>query len=132
MSDSDYSEITPLLLHQEARETRARDDKSPRVPGRTWLGPDGLLARATALLLMSVVGFGAFFCFDNPGALQDEVKIRGVIKPSRSFTLLGECLSAKIIIKERFGLLEKVLEATLLSLCTVKLQLQQSFNYQLS
>jgi len=74
MSDSDYSEITPLLLHQEARETRARDDKSPRVPGRTWLGPDGLLARATALLLMSVVGFGAFFCFDNPGALQDELK----------------------------------------------------------
>ena len=110
MSDSDYSEITPLLLHQEARETRARDDKSPRVPGRTWLGPDGLLARATALLLMSVVGFGAFFCFDNPGALQDEVKIRAVIEPSRSFTVPGECLSAIIIINEWFGSLKRPLK----------------------
>ena len=118
MSDSDYSEITPLLLHQEARETRARDDKSPRVPGRTWLGPDGLLARATALLLMSVVGFGAFFCFDNPGALQDEVKIRAVIEPSRSFTVPGEGLSEKIIFNERFGSLERSLK---LSVDTLKL-----------
>ena len=105
MSDSDYSEITPLLLHQEARETRGRDDKSPRVAGRTWLGPDGLLARATALLLMSVVGFGAFFCFDNPGALQDEVKIRAVIEPSRSFTVPLGGLSAKLINKSMSGLI---------------------------
>jgi len=27
-----------------------------------------------ALVLMSLVGFGAFFCFDNPGALQTEIK----------------------------------------------------------
>jgi len=30
--------------------------------------------RVTALILMSLVGFGAFFCFDNPGALQTEIK----------------------------------------------------------
>ena len=130
MSDSDYSEITPLLLHQEARETRARDDKSPRVAGRTWLGPDGLLARATALLLMSVVGFGAFFCFDNPGALQDEVKIRAVIEPSRSFTVPLGGLSAKLINKSMSGLVssKKSLKPPP-SLGTVKLQLQQSFYY---
>ena len=125
MSDSDYSEITPLLLHQEARETRGRDDKSPRVAGRTWLGPDGLLARATALLLMSVVGFGAFFCFDNPGALQDEVKIRAVIEPSRSFTVPLEGLSAKFINKSMSGLVSSIKSLKPPpSLGTVKLRLQ--------
>jgi len=32
------------------------------------------MSRGLALLLMSLVGFGCFFCFDNPGALQSEVK----------------------------------------------------------
>ena len=63
----DLSETTPLLhgednpLNKEKSETR------------DWNGPDGLLTRIVALILMSVVGFGAFFCFDNPGALQTEV-----------------------------------------------------------
>ena len=39
---------------------------------RLW-SPTSLVTRVTALVLMSLVGFGAFFCFDNPGALQTEV-----------------------------------------------------------
>ena len=39
---------------------------------RVW-SPTSLATRVTALVLMSLVGFGAFFCFDNPGALQTEV-----------------------------------------------------------
>ena len=32
-----------------------------------------LSTRILALLLMSLLGFGSFFCFDNPGALQSQV-----------------------------------------------------------
>ena len=54
------------------------DETSPLIPPletpctRVW-SPTSLATRVTALVLMSLVGFGAFFCFDNPGALQTEV-----------------------------------------------------------
>ena len=39
--------------------------------GISWLcDPDGLFHRLIALSLMSLLGFGAYFCMDNPGALQ--------------------------------------------------------------
>ena len=66
----DLSETTPLL-HGE--DNPVNKEKSETRVTRGWTGPDGLLTRIVALILMSVVGFGAFFCFDNPGALQTEV-----------------------------------------------------------
>ena len=39
--------------------------------GISWLcDPDALCHRLIALALMSLLGFGAYFCMDNPGALQ--------------------------------------------------------------
>lgn len=35
--------------------------------------PRGLSTKVIGLLLMSLIGFGAFFCFDNPGALQTQL-----------------------------------------------------------
>ena len=77
-SASDISERSPLLLHSDSHNdynTDTNDHKSQQLPvrSRDWLGPVGLVTKAGALLLMSLVGFGAFFCFDNPGALQTEV-----------------------------------------------------------
>ena len=36
--------------------------------------PNALCHRLIALLLMCVLGFGSYFCYDNPGALQNEIK----------------------------------------------------------
>ncbi|XP_053692957.1 major facilitator superfamily domain-containing protein 1-like isoform X2 [Sabethes cyaneus] len=36
--------------------------------------PTSFLHRFMALILMCLVGFGSYFCYDNPGALQDKFK----------------------------------------------------------
>ena len=36
--------------------------------------PQKLCHKSIALLLMCLLGFGSYFCFDNPGALQNEIK----------------------------------------------------------
>lgn len=41
---------------------------SIRVP---WTHPSHIFQRLLALFLMCLIGFGSYFCFDNPGALQD-------------------------------------------------------------
>ena len=65
-------EETSPLLGQTKTPKQAKKSPSWRAP--TCCAPNGLFSRVTALLLMSLVGFGAFFCFDNPGALQTEVQ----------------------------------------------------------
>ncbi|XP_050425952.1 major facilitator superfamily domain-containing protein 1-like [Adelges cooleyi] len=37
----------------------------------TWKHPSHLLQRLLALFFMCIIGFGSYFCYDNPGALQD-------------------------------------------------------------
>eukprot|EP00092_Neocalanus_flemingeri_P022365 GFUD01024256.1.p1 GENE.GFUD01024256.1~~GFUD01024256.1.p1 ORF type:complete len:476 (-),score=103.76 GFUD01024256.1:150-1577(-) len=61
----------PSLLLERRQTGRQRE---PRWTAPACCGANGLFSRVTALLLMSLVGFGAFFCFDNPGALQTEMK----------------------------------------------------------
>ena len=62
-------ENSPLLGVQEVpSDDLTKDSQRPETEN-----PVSFLSRALALLLMSAVGFGAFFCFDNPGALQNEV-----------------------------------------------------------
>ena len=61
-------EDSPLLGTQH----EPRDDLS-KDPQPETQNPVPFVSRVLALLLMSTVGFGAFFCFDNPGALQNEV-----------------------------------------------------------
>ena len=38
--------------------------------GSCFCHPQALCHRIIALILMCVLGFGSYFCFDNPGALQ--------------------------------------------------------------
>ncbi|XP_025191928.1 major facilitator superfamily domain-containing protein 1-like [Melanaphis sacchari] len=38
----------------------------------TWTHPSHIFQRLIALFLMCLIGFGSYFCFDNPGALQDD------------------------------------------------------------
>ena len=72
----EYDEHTPLLVRNNPSEDNFKNndvEACPRGNNSSWIGPDGLLIRIIALILMSIIGFGAFFCFDNPGALQSEV-----------------------------------------------------------
>ena len=57
--------------------SEAETDYETDIPG--WEGnclchPQALLHRITALLMMCLLGFGSYFCYDNPGALQSEIK----------------------------------------------------------
>ena len=36
--------------------------------------PDSICMKLIALILMCTLGFGSYFCYDNPGALQNEIK----------------------------------------------------------
>ena len=50
---------------------RLIESSETRGCGISWLcDPDALCHRLIALSLMSLLGFGAYFCMDNPGALQ--------------------------------------------------------------
>jgi hypothetical protein len=53
------------------------DDTAPILGGPEYTGgcgffcnPQSLCHKGIALLLMCSVGFGSYFCYDNPGALQ--------------------------------------------------------------
>ena len=61
-------EDSPLLGAQQ----EPSDDLS-KYPQSEIQNPVPFASRVLALLLMSTVGFGAYFCFDNVGALQNEV-----------------------------------------------------------
>jgi len=59
-------ERTPLLGTKPSHDVRA-------VRSCSCASPRGLSTKVIGLLLMSLIGFGAFFCFDNPGALQTQL-----------------------------------------------------------
>ena len=68
---------TPALVNAR-RPSRLRPvDPLDELTG-CWAGPlchpRAFLHRMIALSLMCVLGFGSYFCYDNPGALQNEIK----------------------------------------------------------
>ncbi|XP_058453968.1 major facilitator superfamily domain-containing protein 1-like isoform X2 [Malaya genurostris] len=62
------------------RNDRHDDDDGDREQQPVGCGssaccnPSSALHRFMALILMCLVGFGSYFCYDNPGALQDKFK----------------------------------------------------------
>ena len=54
----------PVLAEQEEQEYQ----------GNCLTDPRSFCHRLIALILMCLLGFGSYFCFDNPGALQKEIK----------------------------------------------------------
>ena len=64
--------INEFLDDESQRDNdRLIESSETRGCGISWLcDPDALCHRLIALSLMSLLGFGAYFCMDNPGALQ--------------------------------------------------------------
>ncbi|KAL5237205.1 hypothetical protein ACI65C_004615 [Semiaphis heraclei] len=58
---------------EESHPTSSADitDNHERDCKVTWTHPSHIFQRLIALFLMCLIGFGSYFCFDNPGALQD-------------------------------------------------------------
>ena len=46
----------------------------PGWQGNCFCHPQALVHRVIALIMMCLLGFGSYFCYDNPGALQSEIK----------------------------------------------------------
>jgi len=70
-----FDERSPLLEDGlQTEKPTVQISKKRNTVKKTCMSPNGPGTRILALFLMSLVGFGAFFCFDNPGALQKEVK----------------------------------------------------------
>ena len=71
-------EIIPVTEDDEQQEQEPGEDpaKDEDVEAQGGLcRPDGFLYRSAGLILMCLLGFGSYFCFDNPGALQNEIKV---------------------------------------------------------
>ena len=82
------SNVSTQELQDESRDRRLHcqnlttssdtsDDRTPLVDSAGYMGPCGFFCnpqsichKAIALALMCSVGFGSYFCYDNPGALQ--------------------------------------------------------------
>jgi len=61
------------------RTTSQSDTEQPTLELEGWEGsccchPQAFIHRVMALILMCLLGFGSYFCFDNPGALQSEMR----------------------------------------------------------
>ena len=74
-----YSETEPYTLINRDRaagggpqvQISSNDDQ---YEGSALCDPRSFIHRLMALILMCLLGFGSYFCFDNPGALQTSIK----------------------------------------------------------
>ena len=62
-STASYQNVDPPALPEEEE-----------YQGNCLTDPRSFCHRLIALILMCLLGFGSYFCFDNPGALQKEIK----------------------------------------------------------
>lgn len=71
---TDSIERAPLVVDPEGRVEEEEDDEDDLgltgCAGSCFCHPRALCHRLIALSLMCLFGFGSYFCFDNPGALQ--------------------------------------------------------------
>ena len=69
------NDIVPIIDNESLAEDDEEEEciESRRVQ-RNCFHPDSVLMKSLALSLMCTLGFGSYFCYDNPGALQDEFK----------------------------------------------------------
>ena len=73
---SDGDETLPPQVQPEVSQDQEQDPQE-ELSG-CWAGPlchpKKFLHRMIALALMSLIGLGSYFCYDNPGALQKQIK----------------------------------------------------------
>lgn len=67
--ESDASDKELILPADQ--ENESSDPESPGCSERGCCSPSHPVHRFLALMLMSLLGFGSYFCYDNPAALQD-------------------------------------------------------------
>ena len=67
------NEIVPIIDNQSLEEEE-EECIERRTDQRNCFHPDSVIMKSLALLLMCTLGFGSYFCYDNPGALQDDFK----------------------------------------------------------
>ncbi|CAK9830720.1 Major facilitator superfamily domain-containing protein 1 [Anthophora retusa] len=72
-----------ILESPETTPDRSNDE----IELQGFCSPTRLPYRFLGLILMCLLGFGSFFCFDNPGALQDNFKT-DLLMPTSKFVLL--------------------------------------------
>ena len=66
------NEIVPIIDNESMEE---EDEEEEFIESRrNCFHPDSVFMKSLALVLMCTLGFGSYFCYDNPGALQDEFK----------------------------------------------------------
>ncbi len=72
-----HSEHSRLQAENASQQVALPDDEELQLTGcagSCFCHPKSLCHRGIALFLMSAIGFGSYFCFDNPGALQDVMR----------------------------------------------------------
>jgi len=74
-SDNENEEIGSPIRRERTFSTMSDTEVGlSGCPGSCFCHPQAFLHRVIALSLMCLLGFGSYFCFDNPGALQSEMK----------------------------------------------------------
>jgi hypothetical protein len=58
--------------------------------GSCFCHPKAFCHRLIALALMCLLGFGSYFCFDNPGALQVNPTVDFIYQIGRNLELCGK------------------------------------------
>ncbi|XP_042371146.1 major facilitator superfamily domain-containing protein 1-like, partial [Plectropomus leopardus] len=70
---ADYEERQSLLGDQDEGTTGSQTAGGPDRPLPAICDPRHLLHRVVVLIFMCFLGFGSYFCYDNPAALQTQV-----------------------------------------------------------
>ncbi len=73
LTNGDSDAILPAPSRPED-DQRPHEDTQTVVESPGCCHPSALCHRLAGLFLMCLLGFGSYFCFDNPGALQHEIK----------------------------------------------------------
>ncbi|XP_054771784.2 major facilitator superfamily domain-containing protein 1-like [Lytechinus pictus] len=111
-NDQNHDENAPLLSGRPDRNQIQDDDEDVELSGcgaTVCCDPRRALHRYLILIFICFLSFGSYFCYDNPSALQDQIK-QVMHKDTASFMLLYSLYSWPNVILCFFGgfLLDRV------------------------
>lgn len=72
-----HDDAQPILNDTEFPQGQEDNELDPELTGcgaSACCNPSSSVHRFIALIFMCLLGFGSYFCYDNPGALQDNLK----------------------------------------------------------
>lgn len=70
---SQQQEDTEAILYDDNSDEEIHEHEEQKVTVHSC-HPDSKCHKLFGLVLMCTLGFGSYFCYDNPGALQDQIK----------------------------------------------------------